>query len=39
MKETLESVEKLQTHLDEANTAKLVLENRVATAEDQVAIL
>lgn len=39
MKETLEWIEKLQTDLDEANTAKATLENQFKTAEDQVANL
>lgn len=39
MKENLESVDKFQADLDEANTSKLALENRAKTTEDQVAIL
>lgn len=39
MKETLESVDKLQIDLDQANTSKLALENRAKAAEDQVAML
>lgn len=39
IKETLESVDKLQANLDEANTSKVALENRAKTVEDQVVIL
>lgn len=34
MKETLESMDKLQAELNEANASKLVLENQAETAED-----
>lgn len=34
MKETLESVNKLQADLDEANTSKLASKNRAKTAKD-----
>lgn len=36
MKEIQESVDKLQTDLDEANAAKAALEGRAKTVEDQV---
>lgn len=39
MKETLESVDKLQVDLDEANATKATLEGRATTTEDQVANL
>lgn len=39
MKETLESIDKLQVDLDEANAAKVTIEARVKTVEDQVANL
>lgn len=34
MKEMLESIDKLQVDLDEANTTKLASKNRVKTTED-----
>lgn len=39
IKETLESVDKLQVDLNEANSSKLALENRAKSAKDQVVIL
>lgn len=39
MKETLESMDKLQAELSEANASKLFLKNRAKTIEDQVALL
>lgn len=39
MKETFESIDKLQVNLDEANSSKLALENQAKNIEDQVAIL
>lgn len=39
MKETLESMDKLQANLDKENNSKLVLESQAKTIEDQVAIL
>lgn len=39
MKETVESVDKLQADLDDANATRLAFENRANTAKDQVAIL
>lgn len=39
MKEKLESVDKLQVDLDEANASKLAYKNWAKAAEDQVAIL
>lgn len=39
MKETLDSIDKLQVDLDEANVAMLALENRATIAKDQVTIL
>lgn len=39
IKEMLESIDKLQADLDEANISKLASENRIKTTEDQTAIL
>lgn len=39
MKEILESMDKLQAELSEANASKLVLENQEKTVEDQVVLL
>lgn len=39
MKETLESVDKLQADLSDANASNLVLENRAKTVENQMVIL
>lgn len=39
MKETLESVDKLQADLDQANASKSTLKNRAKRAEDQVTML
>lgn len=39
IKETLESIDKLQTDLDEANTSKSALENQAKIAKDRMAIL
>lgn len=39
MKETLESVDKLQTDLDTAFASNLGLEDRVKSTEDQAAML
>lgn len=39
MKEILESMDKLQMDLNEANASKLGLENRAESTEDQMAIL
>lgn len=39
IKETLESMDKLQAERNEANASKLVLENRAKTAKDQVTLL
>lgn len=39
MKETLESMDKLQANLNEANASKLALETRAKNAEDQMVIL
>lgn len=39
MRETLESMDKLQADLNEALTSNLGLEHRVKSAEDQVVLL
>lgn len=39
IKETLESVEKLQADVYEANTSKLALKNWAKSVKDQMAIL